>query len=196
MGNESALNRDLEQAIHHWRKAFRQDPGVQRMMIESLAGQLPVELFLSSFDPDTTGLRILYEQDRKHGVDEPARQVAIRLVSQLEQDVRLMQPPQAARVWHESQSIYTWLREPELALQCQHLAVELAPHDFELRKSLAMLLTAALRYGDAIPHFEWCLRRRPDDQQLREQLAEVRLRDNQLPRSGRTASRAKASRNN
>ena len=70
---------------------------------------------------------------------------------------------------------YSWLGDAEQAIRCQQRAVNLAPLDFNYRYTLASLLTRQHRHAEAIKHLEWCLRRQPDREDLRNELADAKL---------------------
>jgi len=49
-----------EKALGYWRKAFRNSESHRRQLIEMLAGRVPIELFLTGFEPDLAALRMLH----------------------------------------------------------------------------------------------------------------------------------------
>jgi tetratricopeptide (TPR) repeat protein/O-antigen ligase len=175
VGKEAALAGDVQRAIETWRRAFHQDPDVQMLIIESLAGQMPAADFLGSFAPDVTGLKRLYYQLSRQGIQQDAVQVGEQLAEALRQEATAARPDRAASLWHEAQAIYASLGRSDAALDCQRRAVELAPHDFKLRRGLALLLVQTAQYSDAAAHLEWCLRRNPGDDELRRHLADVKM---------------------
>ncbi|MGE0758077.1 MAG: O-antigen ligase family protein, partial [Pirellulaceae bacterium] len=174
MGQESALYGDLATAIQYWRHAFRREDEVKQLIIDGLAPQLPVELFLGAFDPDLSGLRMLFAYYCRLSLEAQAKAVTPRYVTALQRSIQ-EEPALAASRWHELQQVHAFLGDLPLALKCQREAVALSPQNSEMRKRLAQLLSQSEQYEEAVSHLEWCLRRSPYDRELLNQLADAKL---------------------
>ncbi len=175
LGKEAALAGNLPVAFQHWKRAFQRDPEIRQVMINSLADQIPCELFVSSFEPDTQTSEQLFQHYQAKGRIQEARFVGLRLANRLQQDAQTKSSREAASHWRRAQETFTWLGDNDKALHCQRNAVGLAPLDFDSRRTLARLLTKQHHYPEAIEQFEWCVRRQPDDKSLRNELADLRI---------------------
>jgi tetratricopeptide (TPR) repeat protein len=100
---------------------------------------------------------------------EQAQSMAPRYADALQADAR-QQAPAAAPLWDEAAGVYDNQRDPLRAVHCAREAVACTPDDFERHRRLANLLMAAGQYQEAVQELLWCLRRKPDDQGLRQQL--------------------------
>jgi predicted Zn-dependent protease len=185
MGNEAAMARDDVNAMRYWRLAFHSDPRVQSQIIESLASQMPAELFLKAFEPDTMAMGRLFWHCRTTDRMDEAKMVGEKYAVALEKDAGTSNPAQAANCWHYAQEVNLWLGKIEKAVQCQRRAVDLAPQNFDMRRTLASLLANTQQYAESAELLEWCLRRHPEDEALQQELNDVRARQAE---SVRTAS--------
>lgn len=174
-GKEAALAGDVSAAFTYWQRAFHSDPDVRQVITDTLADQIPVELFLSAFSPDTVSLGALFDQFAGKDQREKAAQVAQHYVAALCDDARASDGERAARHWSHAHEIYCWLQDFGQALECQRRAVENAPSDLEYRLALARVLAKNHAFPEAVEHFGWCLRRCPDNTDLRKELANVKL---------------------
>jgi tetratricopeptide (TPR) repeat protein len=175
LGKEAALSGNLSAAFQHWKKAFLRDPEIRQVMIDTLADQIPCDLFVSSFEPDTQTLEQLFQHYQVTGRIPEARFVGLRLANRLQQNAQTKSPREAASYWRRAQETFTWLGDMDNALHCQRSAVGLAPLDFDSRLALARLLTKQHHYPEAIEQFEWCVRRQPDNESLRNEFADAKI---------------------
>lgn len=175
-GKEAALAGDLAAAFAFWKKAFKQDHEIRQLIIETLADQIPANDFVTSFDPDTFSLGQLFDRYRDTNRVEEAKWIAPRYLAVLESTANAKPRSEAAYWWQQSQFVYTWLGDVHKALACQEKAVELSPLDFGYRQNLAQMMHRVGRDSEAISHYEWCLRRQPDRQDLRNELADAKMR--------------------
>ena len=67
--------------------------------------------------------------------------------------------------------------EASRALQIAWQAIETNPAHFSRRRDYAILLTTHGYHEDAVEQLNWCLRRTPDDEQLRELLTKAQGRE-------------------
>jgi tetratricopeptide (TPR) repeat protein len=180
--------------VHLWKQAFRQDYEIRQAIIDLLIDQVPADFFVDTFEPDTTTLANLFDRYRANGRIDEAKWVGLRYAGALQHDITNKSPSDPATYWQRAQATYSWLGDAEKALQCQLHAVELAPHDFDNRRILAALLGQRQRFAEAITHYEWCLRRQPDREDLRNELAEAKLQRIQHPSPAPIASKPGESR--
>jgi predicted Zn-dependent protease len=121
---------------------------------------------------------------------EDARIAATRWAEQLSAESRVMSRPRAAIQWHYAAEAFAWLGESPKSVECASRAVELAPNDGMLRRGLANCLLKNASYEEAIEQLNWCLRRNPRDEGLREQLADAKLSRERAPRTATQSSPA------
>jgi tetratricopeptide (TPR) repeat protein len=189
-GKEAALAGDATTAFKLWKEAFHQDPKIRQVLIDSLTNQMPAGFFIMCFEPDTQSLEPLFYRYIANGRMDDAKFVAQKFAPSLCTDAPKKVPSEAARCWHKAQEIYFWLEEYEKALACVQHAVELSPSEFEYRLALARLLARHQRFAEAEAHFEWCVRRRPESEDLRREIAEFKIQSLQNPAAPKMAEQS------
>jgi tetratricopeptide (TPR) repeat protein len=169
-GSEAALAGEFQKALELWKRSFHQDPEQQSRIIELLASQMPVDLFLRHFEPDLTGLRKLYSYYRRNGFDREARYLGSRYVIMLEQEAETERGDGGAHLWDQASAVHQFVGDVERAADCARMAVAQAPGDFGKHRNLAAVLIKSGHYDEAIRELQWCLSRQPDDKNLRQML--------------------------
>lgn len=172
-GGEAALMGDNQRALNLWKQAFRQDPDQQTQIIEFLAPSMPAETFLEQFRPDLAAFGKLFQFYRGHAMAEPARAVGLRYVAELEREAQRAEGPAAARAWDQAQEVYELLGNTGQAAQCARNAVSHSPDDFARHHRLATALLKNQEYAEAVSQLQWCLRRRPQEASLQQQLEQA-----------------------
>lgn len=173
-GKEAALAGDYQQALVYWRLAFHQEPDTQTAIIQILAPQVPADFFLSSMQPDVTGLGKLFHFYRTRQFRDEAVLAGQYYVQVLPAQARAVETSQsAASYWREAATVHEYLGDLSSAIECQQQAVEALPEDFSNRKLYATLLARDHRYDEATEALQWCLRRQPDDTAVVDLLAQV-----------------------
>lgn len=194
LGVQALLSNDRITATKHLRQAFRQDSEVQTLIVQAIASQLPASDFLRTFEPNLTGLRRLFWQYRTTNQEADARLVGLKFAEALQHETGNANSVQAIAYWHEAQGVYALLGELEKALECERHAVDAAPYDFELRRTFARLLAQNHQHAEAATHFEWCLRRHPEDDNLRQELSQLKMKKTQPRRTAGATSNAEGTR--
>jgi tetratricopeptide (TPR) repeat protein len=166
-GGEAALFGDIPLALRYWKAAFHQDPKYQGQIVALLAPEMSASFFLAEFEPDLSGLQRLYAHYRKIGRDDEARELATHGVKLLEQQAQSETGKSAARLWNQANGMHQFLTDGTSALRCLQNAVACAPDNFELHRSLAFQLLGQQRAEEALEQFQWCLRRKPNDEKLK-----------------------------
>jgi tetratricopeptide (TPR) repeat protein len=180
LAKEAALSGDLNTAMAYWKKAYAQDPEIQSMIIDSFAEHLPAAIFVNAFDSNSIALAQLFEKYRVAERREDALFITQHWVKRLEKESSSMPMLKAANHWHLAAAAFAWLGQSKPALNCEQRAVQLAPRDTGMRRSLAIFLMENHEYDAAIDQLNWCLRRNPENQELRRQLDYfISLRDQQ-----------------
>ena len=176
-GSEAFLAGEAEQALALWKQAFGRDPQQRRQIIEILAPQMPVALFLEQFEPDLAAQGQLYRFYHRHGLVPKAQELGMVYAQSLVADAQQQQGQRAASLWSQAAAVYEWLGELELFVACAQQAVLLTPNDFARRRLLARAYRRQHQYDRALEQLRWCASRQPDDQRLQQELQAVnRLR--------------------
>jgi O-antigen ligase/tetratricopeptide (TPR) repeat protein len=205
-GKHAAGAGNLPLAIDYWQKAFQNSPVHRMQLIDLLAGRIPVEFLLATFQPDLDALRVLHAQYVKWAAPEQSEQLrqvfrqctgtllpgrdaeaaaargwidaqltelrrSFRTVAEAE--ATRLQGTASARAWLEAGSLSGELGDRAGELESAEKAARADPSYFPARYEAARCLVAAGRYGDAQPHLNWCLQRRPNDARLHAFLREV-----------------------
>ena len=161
LGQDSALRGEMDAAIRYWREAFHLGQDERRRILNIVAPLLPVEVMLDEFEPDTEGLRELFEIYRNNQDLESARLVAYRFGELIEVSTgdSYDMAEQAMRVG----AMFQRVGDRDSACRFFEKAHQHAPQDFRYRLTLGKNLVAAERFADAVPHLQWCKRYKPDD---------------------------------
>lgn len=169
-GKEAMLAGDIREALNLWKRSFHQDPRQQSQIIELLAPQAGAEEFLQHFQPDVTAMGKLLTHYRKNDRVEEAQYVGHRYVAVLEQEARDEQDIAAAQLWDQARAVHEFLGDVPRAVNCARQAVTQTPGDFGKHRTLATTLLKSGQYDEAVRELQWCLRRQPDDQNLKQML--------------------------
>jgi len=165
-GSEAALQGEPTQALKYWKAAFQQDPRVRGKLIELLAAQLPAEVFVEEFAPDTHAMQQLYQRYRSIGRQDQARVISPQIVEALVRKAQRASDAAAAILWWNAYTILAAEDRFEQAIVCARNALQLLPHDFRMRRSFAQFLLKQERDEEAIEHLQWCVRRASGDKEL------------------------------
>lgn len=164
VGQEAALEGDLERALHYWKRAFHQDPNSQQRVVDLLAGGVSGIQFFELMEPDLMGLARVYQRYRELNRHDDAAWVGRRYAAALEEQAHGQKGAVAARRWYSASEVYRFLQEPEHAVVCLEHALRATPGDLMLRRTLGFRLLESHRYDEASEQFRWCLRHNPDDE--------------------------------
>lgn len=173
VGWQELLAGNLATAIEHWRQCF-DDPGPHQLrIVYLLAGQIPAPEFLSTFEPDWQTLRYIWGRYRELG--QPSDLDAVLAYSaeatQRETQGESSIPP--AFIWFWQSRFYRDVEHYDEALVCLEHANQCDSSQFSIRHELAKALEAAGRFGEAEPHYRWCVARKPQYSSLSYALVNV-----------------------
>lgn len=171
-GAEAAFNGDGDKQLAFWKRAFANDPRVQKQLVDLLAPLVGAREFLSDMPIDLRGARLLLETYQRYQRREDAALVAQRLLELNRREIEHAPPEAAAELWNEAQLVHAYFGQHEEAVACARQAVQASPEQFRWHKELALRLAAVGNFPEAIDELRWCLSRYPDDEELQAQLVQ------------------------
>jgi len=172
VGAEALLEDQYEVAVAHWKRAFEHDPEVRTLIVNSFANLVPPSFFLENFTLDGATLDRLFTLYSRQN-PEHAKLVGQHYLLQLPRLTADAEPDVAARHWSRASRIHAYLGNADQHLACARKAVELQPQNLDQRRTLADACLQAELFAEAAEHYQWCVRRAPEDTRLAERLAEA-----------------------
>ncbi|HUG69153.1 MAG TPA: O-antigen ligase family protein [Pirellulaceae bacterium] len=172
-GQEALLAGNVEEAMMHWKKAFHGEQAVQNELVRELTAVIPADDLLVVLAPHERGLGALLDHYRQLGEAESAKVVAVYFVRHLTEQIRNDPGPDKLGTLKTLSALYEYLESPDEAIRVAGEAARLAPTDFDVRLRLGSLLCGAGRWEEAKVELEWCVRRQPDQQGVRELLTKA-----------------------
>ena len=181
-GQDAAMRGDVSKAVECWRQSFHHDRASQQRLIDvlptiylgpNLSGP---DFVVAQFQPDLIAMRLLH--DRYVALKNPQylERFDQYYVRQAEAEVRGMEEDDAARVWLEIAQLYRELRQPQPACSAARQAVAITPNDYQAQFTLGCCLYDAGQLVEAQKQLNWCLQRKPDNDEVK-QLVEQVVRD-------------------
>jgi len=202
-GQDAAMRGDVSKAVDCWKQSFHHDRASQQRLIDvlptiylgpNLSGP---DFVVSQFQPDLIAMRLLH--DRYVALKNPQylERFDQYYVRQAEAEVRGMEEDDAARVWLEIAQLYRELRQPQPACSAARQAVAITPNDYQAQFTLGCCLYDAGQLVEAQKQLNWCLQRKPDNdevKQLVEQVVRDRMDQESRVRSAQSINSYQASR--
>jgi len=173
-GSEAALRGDIDGALGYWREAGSTSVSVQRRVLLQLDRQVPVEFLLGNFPLDIETLGWYYTRLRGEQREADQRIVGTRYAEELSARAATERGSSAAHWWREAEAIHRELHQTPEAIAALRRAVQCAPERFDDHRLLGYRLMEEGEWEAARIEFEWCVRRRPGDDALRQALAACR----------------------
>ena len=167
-GREAALAGDMSGALEYWKLAFRRGGKYQKSILELLGRKIPTPIILRIFDPEVEGLACMYHYYRRHEMLDQARVVSPPFLSALEARAEEEKGEPAAEARFTAHLVAQFLEDETRAIENLRLSVFATPHHYRRRSVLAECLFRGQYFDEALVHLQWCLRRRPEDERLRE----------------------------
>ena len=163
---EASMRGDIQQALTYWQKTFHRETSYRQIVIESLSDLLPVELVVRTLKPEADDLISMFTYYYDARQYEPARYIAKQYQARLQRDPPSHTSEKIAKSWKTAYWLHFQVKNNESAIACLRQAIRITPEDLTWRKTLAMALVHAGKNTESLQHLRWCLRRRPDDQEL------------------------------
>ena len=178
-GQDAAMRGDVAKAVDCWRQSFHHDRASQQRLIDvlptiylgpNLSGP---DFVVAQFEPDLIAMRLLH--DRYVALQNPQylERFDQYYVRQAEAEVRGREEDDAARVWLEIAQLYRELRQPQPACSAARQAVAITPNDYQAQFTLGCCLYDAGQLIDAQKQLNWCLQRKPDNDEVKQLVERV-----------------------
>jgi len=155
---------NFDAALVHWQQAYRRSRYWEQKITGLLINFLPAETFLTVFEPDWTALRDL--RNRMVEPRHPEYEVVARRFAAAAIERSRAVDEDGDKLLLDAHQVYLDLGDEAAALDCALAAAAMQRHSYSARISSARLLLHAERFGEAVSHLQWCLRRRPADEQV------------------------------
>jgi len=194
---QAALDGDHNRAIELWRTSFAADPRQRTRIIALLLPQASSAEVCELLEPDLDGLRAI---EAAWAGRESAGELATVRERRLEAALarsRQAQPAEASSLLREAARLHMRLGRPADARAILEAAVRRDPTSYPTHRALADLLVALGDVPAARRELEWCRLRRPDSQDLRrslENLRALRAAENPPPSTDQPAASEKLGR--
>ena len=163
---ESSMRGDIQQALTYWQKTFHRETSYRQIVIEALSDLLPVELVVRTLKPEADDLISMFTYYYDTRQYDPARYIAEQYQARLQRDPPSHTSEKISKSWKTAYWLHFQVKSNESAIDCLRQAIRITPEDLTWRKTLAMALVHAGKNTESLHHLQWCLRRRPDDQEL------------------------------
>jgi len=173
VGRRRLLLGQVEQAFNLWQQIYHDTGTHQLKIIRLLAGQMPAEIFIQTFNPNWQTMRQIWQEYRQQEDAENWQTVLSFAEEAAQRECPEKSPRQASNIWHALASMQKELHHEEAALSSIQRAYHLTPNSYWVRRVLGQKLLRAEHYQQAEPHLRWCLARRPDDNALRNELVQA-----------------------
>jgi len=166
-GRDAMLVGDLDTAVKYWRKCYHQGGSYKIPLASLLAPRVPVDFFISVFEPEILDWGILYSHYRKTSTPEQLEHFRQYFVGRAEKDTAGYTGEEAARRWMALRTLHFSLGKHEEALQYSRQAYDALPTSKVTRRLLGTDLLKVGLYREAEKHLQWCLRLQPRDEHLK-----------------------------
>lgn len=162
IGEQHLISGRLDRAVEYWQRCYRL-PGSHRLsVVASLAGRLPANAFLDTFQPDWQTLRAVWQRYLAAGKHEDLQPLLKYAEPLADSYVAGEGQTPAPYIWLWLSHMYRDTGDTTQELACLEQAVKENRLLFAVRQGYALALLRAERYADAEPHLRWCVARRPD----------------------------------
>ena len=169
-GQEAVLEGDLNLALKYWQASFAAGAAHQDRLIRALGGQVPVDFFLKTFQPNLATLKRMAAHYRQLDRPDELRLLWRHYARRTEQVARDLQGNEAAGLWVEAAGAHRAIDDLPQCIRCLRRAVRCDCLHYGARRALGIYLCDSKEYAEARQHLRWCLQRRPQDEQIRRKL--------------------------
>ncbi len=173
VGKQKLLVGDLPAAMASWQRCFGDTGPHQLSIVYLLAGRIPVDIFLSTYQPDWRTLRDVWARYRELGRPQDAVPLLSYSADAAKRETQQARGARPASIWFWQSGFYRDAGMHVEALSCLERAYACYPGHYPIRRALADALQAAGRYAEAEAHIRWCIARRPTDKALSQVLVKL-----------------------
>jgi O-antigen ligase/tetratricopeptide (TPR) repeat protein len=166
IGRQAILAGDVTAALNRWKQCFDDAGPHQRKIVYLLAGRIPAETFIATFQPDWRTLRDVWRRYCETGQQSDIDALLAYTTARTQCETPDKNAIPSSYIWFWQSQLYAEAGRPADALNCLERANACDPRQFFIRRSLARALLDGGRFAEAEPHFRWCLARRPEDKSL------------------------------
>ncbi len=180
IGKFHLVLREIEQALDYWQRCYRKEGNHRLLVIAALAGRIPAQDFLETFEPDWKTLPAVWQRYQPTGREPDLDALLAYAEKQTEKYSPGPGDPDAAYVWRWLAQMHADRGDFDAELKCLERAMDENGSLYPVRKSLADALFRAERFAESEPHFRWCLARHPENKGMRQalhQAANARLKN-------------------
>ncbi len=164
---------EYEQGLDLWPRSYRNGRKYQKKLIGLLAGRVPAQFLLDSFQPDLVAVRLLLERYGNGDRPDELAQLRRYYVRLARAEAKSQEEKEASYTYLEASWACYYLGDLDQSLHCVQEAMRCDPNDYRVRRVLALRLMDRGRFDEAQEHVDWCLNRRPDDPKVKGILREV-----------------------
>jgi thioredoxin-like negative regulator of GroEL len=167
LGREKFLRQQPEEAIAHWKDAFHRDAAYRQQLISGLSPLVPAAFFLENFDVDQKTMPLLRAAYKESPDQEGYRNILLTYANMECREAQAATGQKAVGHWLIAHSCFAELNDDRKALAAAKAAVKENPMAINARLALGTYLYDHGDFEGAAEHLTWCVRRRPDDANLR-----------------------------
>jgi O-antigen ligase/tetratricopeptide (TPR) repeat protein len=162
-GSAAALRGDVEAMIGYWRPVLRCRQQERIAMVNLLTAMpIPIDEVLTAFQPDLRSVRLMFGRYSQMFPPEQMQPIYASYSRLLNAAIQDVDEEHAAPLWYEMYLIYQHAGQKQAGVECLQRAAAARPTDFDTRFALGTRLNDLGRFGEARPHLEWCVQRRPN----------------------------------
>ena len=160
----------VDESIVYYQRAFEQNAKCRVAIVTDLSPHYPPSFFLSTFEMDRATLTVLRTVYAGTNDTRGYRKI-LQGLAQAELDAAMNSSGEtSASHTVTAHGCFAEMGDRELATKTLQRAIKRHGNSYNLRSNLANDLFSQGRYSEAIPHLEWCHRRRPDIQMITQRI--------------------------
>ena len=173
IGNELTLAGHPGQALKYLKRSFSCGPEHQKRLIQTLAGNVPVGLFLREFQPDSDALQVMASHYERPELEQELEHVLVAHAAACVAKARSLEGSEAAYYWYRAASSYGKLNDPLRRRDCMESAVSADTTNFDMRLGLGQSCLAIGDFAEAEKQLRWCDQRKPGHPRVQRFLREA-----------------------
>jgi O-antigen ligase len=188
-GKQCFLDGQPQQAIEHWRQAYRSGEEFRLRLVDlfanELATQVPIGFFLEQFQPDLEGLRRLRLRYSTLQLPAQWRTLLEYSTTQIVKQAESTSGRQACGLWLEAEPLYRELGDAKQRMRCVDQALSADANNYSARYAAGMCFYEENQFDQAETQVKWCLSRAPNDANLKrvhDAVVKGRLEQGQPPK--------------